>query len=236
MMNILAIVCHPDDMEITCGGTLLKYKKAGHAVTVCNVANGNMGHYSIMPDELRKIRRKETQKACDIGGFKSVCADIDDLTVDSSDKQQLRKIVQIIREEKPDIIITHHPDDYCSDHRETSKLVFKASFDATVPHFMPECGKAVDLIPLYYADTDLGINFTPTEYVDISDEMDTKEKMLACHESQIVWLKEHDGYDVIAEQRKLAASRGTQSGVKYAEGFAPAFVSGRLRTYRVLPE
>ena len=39
-MKILAIICHPDDMEITCGGTLLKYKKAGHEVTVCNVSNG----------------------------------------------------------------------------------------------------------------------------------------------------------------------------------------------------
>jgi LmbE family N-acetylglucosaminyl deacetylase len=52
-MKVLAIICHPDDMELTCGGTLLKYKKAGHDVTVCNVANGNMGHFTIMPDELR---------------------------------------------------------------------------------------------------------------------------------------------------------------------------------------
>lgn len=234
-MRVLAIICHPDDMELACGGTLLKYKKAGHDVTVCNVANGNMGHYLIMPDELKRIRRQETINSCNIAGFKSVCADIDDLTVDSSNMEQVKKIIKIIREEKPGIIITHHPDDYCSDHRETSKLVFKASFDATVPHFMPECGEAIDLVPLYYADTDLGVNFIPTEYVDVSNEMETKEKMLACHESQVVWLKEHDGYDVIVEQRKLAASRGAQSGVEYAEGFVPALVSGRFRTYRVLP-
>ena len=137
--------------------------------------------------------------------------------------------------EEIDLIITHHPEDYCSDHRETSKLVFKASFDATVPHFMPECGEATGLAALYYADNDLGVNFVPTEYVDITDEMDTKEKMMACHESQVVWLKEHDGYDIIVEQRKLAASRGTQCGVLYAEGFVPALVSGRLRPYRLLP-
>lgn len=234
-MKILAIICHPDDMEITCGGTLLKYKKAGHDVTVCNVANGNMGHYKIMPDELRDIRRKEAENACAIGGFKSVTADVDDLTVSCADMEQVRKLVKIIRDEKPDLIITHHPDDYCSDHRETSKLVFKASFDATCPHFMPECGEAIDLMPLYYTDTDWSINMIPTEYVDISDEMDTKEKMMACHESQIVWLKEHDGYDIIAEQRKMAASRGAQCGAAYAEGFTPALVSGRLRTYRLLP-
>jgi len=234
-MKVLAIICHPDDMEITCGGTLLKYKKEGNDVTVCNVANGNMGHFTIMPDELRNIRRKEAESACSIGGFKSITADIGDLMVNSADLEQLRKLVKIIRDEKPDLIITHHPGDYCSDHRETSKLVFKASFDATVPHFMPECGEAVELAPLYYADNDMGVNFIPTEYVDITDEMETKEKMMACHESQVVWLLEHDGYDVIAEQRKMAASRGAQCGVKYAEGFTPALVSGRLRTYRLLP-
>lgn len=234
-MKILAIICHPDDMELTCGGTLLKYKKQGHDVTVCNVANGNMGHFEIMPDELRVIRRKEAQKSCDIAGFKSVTADIGDLRVNSADIEQVKKIIKIIRDEAPDLIITHHPNDYCSDHVETSKLVFKASFDATCPHFMPECGEAVDLMPLYYADTDWGINMIPTEYVDISQEMDTKEKMLACHESQLVWLKEHDGYDVIAEQRKMAAARGAQCGVKYAEGFTPALLSGRLKTYRLLP-
>jgi len=234
-MKVLAIICHPDDMELTCGGTLLKYKKAGHDVTVCNVANGNMGHYSIMPDELRIIRRKEAENACAIGGFKSVTADVGDLTVSSADMEQVKRLVKIIRDEKPDFIITHNPGDYCSDHRETSKLVFKASFDATCPHFMPECGEACDLAPLYYADNDWGIDFVPTEYVDISDEMDTKEKMMACHESQIVWLKEHDGYDIIVEQRKLAASRGSQCGVLYAEAFTPALVSGRLRTYRLLP-
>lgn len=234
-MKILAMICHPDDMELTCGGTLLKYKKAGHDVTVCNLANGNMGHYSILPDELRTIRRKEAENACNIGGFQSVTADIGDLTLDSTNMEQIKKVITIIRAQKPDLIIAHHPDDYCSDHREASKLVFKASFDATVPHFMPECGEAVSLAPLYYADTDWGINFIPTEYVDISDEMDTKEKMLACHESQLVWLKEHDGYDVIKEQRKMAAFRGAQCGVMYAEGFTPALVSGRLRTYRLLP-
>lgn len=234
-MKVLAIVCHPDDMELTCGGTLLKYKKAGHDVTACNVANGNMGHFTIMPDELRKIRMEETKKSCDMAGIKSICADIDDLTVNSTDIEQVRKLVKIIRDEAPDIIITHHPDDYCSDHVETSKLVFKASFDATVPHFMPECGEAVGLAALYYGDTDQGVNFIPTEYVDITEEMDTKEKMMACHESQVVWLMEHDGYDVVAEQRKIAMQRGTQCGVKFAEGFTPALVSGRLRTYRLLP-
>ena len=141
----------------------------------------------------------------------------------------------MIRSAKPDVIITHNPNDYCSDHNELSKLVFKASFDATCPHFMPELGEAVALTPIFYADAEDGIGSKPTEYVDITDYIDIKEKMLSCHESQLVWLKEHDGIDVVANLRTEATFRGNQCGVKYAEAFTQQLSSGRIRTYRILP-
>lgn len=68
-----------------------------------------------------------------------------------------------------------------------------------------------------------------------TEEMDLKEEMLACHESQLVWLKEHDGVDIVESQRTRAAFRGNQCGVKYAEGFTQLLADQRLRTYRVLP-
>ncbi|MBO7739687.1 MAG: leucine-rich repeat protein, partial [Oscillospiraceae bacterium] len=55
-MKVLAFGCHPDDVEIACAGTLAKFVKQGHEVTVCHVCNGNLGHVEIMPDELREIR------------------------------------------------------------------------------------------------------------------------------------------------------------------------------------
>ena len=58
-MRILAIGCHPDDLEIGCYGTLAKYAQQGHEVSVCHVANGNLGHVEILPEELRKIRYEE---------------------------------------------------------------------------------------------------------------------------------------------------------------------------------
>ncbi|MBR4060846.1 MAG: PIG-L family deacetylase [Lachnospiraceae bacterium] len=234
-MRVLAIMCHPDDMELCCSGTLIKYKKLGHEVIVCHAANGNMGHVLIMPDELKEIRRNEVQKAAALAGFEVISADIGDLTINSANEEQLKKIIRVIRYARPDVIITHYPEDYCSDHNELSKLVFKASFDASCPHFMPELGKATDVTPIYYADTDMGMKFVPTEYVDITEEMNLKEEMLACHKSQVVWLKDHDGIDAIEMQRILAAERGGQCGVKYAEAFLPLIASQRMRTYRVLP-
>ena len=234
-MRVLAIMCHPDDMELSCSGTLIKYKKMGHDVIACHAANGNMGHVVIMPAELREIRIKEAQRAAAMAGFEILTADINDLTMNSANEEQLKKLIRIIRYAKPDVIITHHPDDYCSDHVELSKLVFKASFDASCPHFMPELGSAVQVTPLYYSDTSRSVNFIPTEYVDITEEMELKEQMLACHESQLKWLKDHDGIDIIAVQRARAADRGSQCKAKYAEGFRPLLASQRLRTYRVLP-
>jgi len=234
-MRVLALMCHPDDMELNCSGTLIKYKKQGHDVIVCHAANGNMGHMVIQPESLREIRRKEAAKAASMAGFEICTADIGDLTMNSADLEQQKKILRIIRYAKPDVLITHDPNDYCSDHVELSKLVFKASFDASCPHFMPELGAPVEVMPIFYSDTSRSVNFVPTEYVDITEEMELKEQMLACHESQVKWLMDHDGIDIIASQRIRAADRGSQCKVKYAEAFRQLMASQRIRTYRLLP-
>ena len=80
-----------------------------------------------------------------------------------------------------------------------------------------------------------GINFVPTEYVDISETYAAKREMLACHESQVNWLMEHDHIDVLDFMTVMARSRGLQCGVSHAEGFRPELGWGRPRPYRVLP-
>ena len=234
-MRVLAIMSHPDDMELHCAGTLLKYKKLGHDVITCHAANGNMGHYVIMPDELREIRRKEAQNAAKIAGYEVISADIDDLTINSASEEQINKMIRVIRYAQPDVILTQSPADYASDHTELSKLVFKASFSATCPHFRPELGPVANLTPIFYCDNSDGVGFVPTEFVDITEEMEIKEEMLRCHESQIKWLAEHDGMDIIEFERVRAAYWGGQCQVKYAEAFTQLNASGRLRTYRLLP-
>ncbi len=234
-MRILSVMCHPDDMELKCGGTLIRYKKSGHDVISCNVANGNMGHFEIMPDKLREIRLKEAKNACSLAGIEYISADINDLTVNSASETQLKELIRIIRYASPDVIITHDPNDYCSDHCEVSKLVFNASFSASCPHFYPQLGKSAPLSCIYYADTDSGINFIPTEYVDISECIEQKLEMMACHKSQLEWLNEHDGVDAVSEARIRAAFWGHQCGVEYAEAFRPLLADGRMRAFRTLP-
>ncbi|MBQ4119740.1 MAG: PIG-L family deacetylase [Clostridia bacterium] len=234
-MKVLAISCHPDDMEICCGGTLLRCVKRGDDVTVCHVANGNMGHVVIEKEELGKMRIAEAKKAGDMAGFTTVTCDVGDLLVDSASKEQHDKLVKIIREVDPDFIITHGPDDYMGDHVEVSHLTFKAAFAATVPHYEPQLGKACRVVPIYYMDNSSLLNCEPTEYVDITNELNTKIKMLKCHESQLEWLSDHDGNDIVDATITFARMRGIQSGVKYAEGFRQCLTDHRIVTKRLLP-
>ena len=77
--------------------------------------------------------------------------------------------------------------------------------------------------------------YNGTEYVDISDEIDLKLKMLECHESQIVWMREHDGIDFPDLVRTCSRYRGYQCGAEYAEGFRQCQVYLKGTTKRLLP-
>jgi LmbE family N-acetylglucosaminyl deacetylase len=236
-MNVLAIGCHPDDLEIGCAGTLAKYAALGHQVTMVHVANGDKGHKVIPPDELRRIRAKEAQHSGSIIGAAVYSMDIPDLSVKSDNDELIRKLVDVIRRTKPDVVITHPPEDYMKDHMEVSKAVFDATFAATVPHY--DCGTDAPahekVVPIYYMDTLAGVGFLPQEYVDITDYIDTKLRMNAAHESQIRWLKEHDGIDFLDFVKTVSKFRGLQCGAGFAEGFIPCRAWPRQPAARLLP-
>lgn len=235
-MNVLAVGCHPDDLEIGCGGTLTKYAKQGHQVVMCNVANGNMGHAVIMPDELRSIRIEEAKAAgLKLGAKEVITLDIPDLEVDSRDKAVVAKMIDVIRYVKPDLIITHSPNDYMKDHIEVSQLVFDASFSSSVPHMITGYASYPEITPLYYMDTLAGVGFLPTEYVDISAEIEEKLAALDCHKSQIKWMLEHDRIDFLDFVRTVSKFRGLQCGAKYAEGFRRCETWPRIQIERLLP-
>ncbi len=147
-MNIAAVGCHPDDLEIGCGGTLAKLAEAGHRVTMVHVANGDKGHKVIPPDELKLIRAQEAIAAGMLIGADVIGLDIPDLSVKSDNVDLVQRLTEVFRSCQPDFIITHPPEDYMKDHMEVSKAVFDASFAATVPHYGLRQG-AADLLHGY---------------------------------------------------------------------------------------
>ena len=234
MVNVLAVGSHPDDIEILCGGTLAKCVARGDSVTMVCAANGDCGSAIHGREEIAAIRRKEAEAAAAIIGAGYYCLDYRDLEI-PVDMEARTKLVEIVRRCKPDLVIAHAPNDYMLDHRNAGALAEVASFDATIPNLKTESPTYGRIAPVYYMDTVAGIGFEPTEYVNISEHFETKARMLACHESQVAWLKHHDGIHVDDMMEIVARFRGVQAGVAFAEGFRPAQMWGRLVAQRLLP-
>lgn len=241
-MNVLAIGCHPDDVEVACSGTLIKCVQRGDRVVVCHASTGNLGHVIIPPDELTVIRAAEAKRAGAMAGIEVICAGFNDLDIYDNNKAARDKIVDVIRYADPDFIITQAPNDYMPDHTAVSRLVFDASFAATLPNYTdyphvysdPD-GEPARLCPIYYMDNLAGVDFLPTEYVDITDTLELKLKMLNCHESQLVWMKDHDGIDFADMVATCSKYRGYQCGATYAEAFRKADAYLKGTTHRLLP-
>ena len=234
-MRVLAIGTHPDDIEIACSGTLAKCVKRGDTVIVCHASSGDLGHVVIPPEELKVIRANEAKKAGAMAGIEVIWGGFNDLDIYDNNKEARDKMVDIIKYANPDFIITHDPNDYMPDHTAVSRLVFDASFAATLPNYASKADGAARLVPIYYMDTLAGVNFNPTEYVDVTDEIDKKIDMLNCHESQIVWMRDHDHIDFPDMVKTCSKYRGFQSGCEYAEAYRMCQVYLKGTTKRYLP-
>jgi LmbE family N-acetylglucosaminyl deacetylase len=234
-MRVLAAGAHPDDLEILCGGTLARYVREGHEVTMCHASLGDRGSFVHTSAEIGEIRLAEARASAATIGARHMTLGLSDGEVNAADPAQRLLAVGLIRATRPDVILTHSPNDYMADHNEISKLMLDASHIASLPLLSTE-HDAHEIVPaVYYIDTLAGVGFTPTEYVDISADLETKLAALRCHRSQLDWLRDHDNVDVVEQARVVSAFRGFQSGVAYAEGFAACLTWLRARTVRQLP-
>lgn len=234
VQRVLAVGAHPDDLEILCAGTLARFAQGGAQVSMAIATDGSAGHMLIPPDELAAIRHREAQASAAVIGAELHWLGFPDELIFEDMPTRLR-VIDLIRAARPDVILTHDPNDYHPDHRVVSRLVFDASFVAGLPNIQTEHPAHPGVCPLYYFDTLTGASFLPTEYVDITETFETKRAMLACHASQVQWLMDHDRIDVIDFMTVTARMRGLQCGVHYAEGFRAEYAWGRNRPFRVLP-
>jgi LmbE family N-acetylglucosaminyl deacetylase len=234
-MRVLAVGAHPDDLEILCGGTLARFVQEGHEVVMCNASYGNRGSFEHTSEEISEIRLREARRAAELAGAEHVTLGFTDGEIDASAADQRTAVIDLVRETRPDLILTHSPGDYMSDHNETSRLVFDCSFHATLPLLETAKPHHDAVTPIYFIDTVMGLGFQPTEYVDVTATIETKVAMLEAHESQLTWLRDHDGIDVVEQMRAATRFRGLQCGATYAEGFAPCLTWLRGTTRRLLP-
>jgi|SRR3990172_527317 len=233
-MRVLGIGAHPDDLEILSGGTLARYAAEGHYVAMCHLTTGDKGSFVKGDEDLATVRLKEAQAAAAVIGAEHLSLGIPDTEVLSADRRQRELVADLVRQVRPDVIITHSPKDYI-DHNETAKLAIEGSFMAIHPQRITKHPHYPVLTPLYFMETISGVNVLPSEFVDITEFMDTKLEMFSKHVSQHDYLAEV-GFSSMKDQIITTAKfRGHQSGVEYAEGFNQYHVALRGTTKRLLP-
>jgi LmbE family N-acetylglucosaminyl deacetylase len=223
--SALAVYAHPDDPEISAGGTLARWAEAGSTVWVLITTRGEKGTGDTAADleALAALRVEETASASALLGFK------DHFHLDhgdgelADDQQLIGSIVRYVRELRPEVVVCPDPsavffgDAYFNhrDHRVTGWATLDAIAPAAGnPHYFPEHlagGLDVHHVGAIY----LSGTLEPNCWVDISDTLERKIDALFCHESQLVetgeWFREF--------LRSSAEEAGRVAGVRYAEGF-----------------
>ncbi len=239
MPRVLALMAHPDDIEITCAGTLLLLKDAGWDVHLATMTAGDLGSSTLSAAAIARVRRKEAAASAALLGAGYTCLGIEDLTIAHTERQK-RIVTGLLRAVRPDVLITHPPVDYMADHEQTSYLARDAAFGSTIPNWkaLPPVGTrarraappCAALPSLLYADpidlaTPDGTRAAAHVVVDISAVLERKAAMLAAHASQRAWLHEQHGEDEYLHwMRRVGAERARAFGKKsvtHAEGFVP---------------
>ncbi|MDQ2711520.1 MAG: PIG-L family deacetylase [Acidobacteriota bacterium] len=232
-MRIACIHAHPDDAEILAGGTLAILSKLDHHITIATMTAGDCGSGQRSAEEISAVRRAEAAASAALIGAEYRCAGFSDLAIFNDDPSR-RRVTNLLRGLRPDVVLTASPSDYLCDHEATSQLVRDACFAASVPNYSRggEFASLASIPALYFLDPidfkDRSGNLVIPDFtVDIASCLDVKRAMLAEHESQRAWLKQQHGVDDYLQQmEEWTRACGTRAGIDCGEGF---------RQYRIHP-
>jgi len=197
-MNILAIGAHPDDIEFGCGGTLIKYAGKGARIELLVMTDGARGGNA-------RTRRSEQLRAATVLGARRVHWGGYRDTLLPSVRRLIDCIERVLRVVRPDFIFVNNPEDTHQDHRQVARAAVSATRYARNVLF-------------YEGPTT--VNFTPTVFIDIADEVGRKIEALRRHRSQVMKTR-IEGTAICEIAEASAHFRGVQARVRWAEGFAP---------------
>jgi LmbE family N-acetylglucosaminyl deacetylase len=195
-LRLLIIGAHPDDAEYHAGGLATLYRQAGHVVKMVSMTNGNAGHHVIRGPELEQRRRAEAAASAAVIGATYDVFDNNDGELQPTLANRWQ-VIRLIRTFKPDLVLTHRPNDYHPDHRYTSQLVQDAAYLVTVPPVVPDTPHLARDPVIAYMDDHFQkpYPFQPAVVVDIASVFERMVAMLDCHVSQFYeWLPYNAGY------------------------------------------
>ncbi len=216
--RVLAVVAHPDDAELLCSGTLARAKQDGVTIGICVLCRGDKGQPSGKIKNLAAVRRREMKSASRLLGAELFVVGFADGTV-IDDETSRRRLIEIFRKFRPTLVLGHSTNDYHPDHQAAGRLTESASwFCASRGH--KTVSAPLDASPkLWWMDHLNMSGFDPGFYIDVSDFVELKEQMLACHKSQMQRKQDRDFVPLMDMMRQQQQTRGSQAGVAAAEAF-----------------
>jgi bacillithiol biosynthesis deacetylase BshB1 len=217
-LDLLAIVPHPDDVELTCGGTMIKMAEAGYRTGILDLTRGETGTRGTP-----ETRLKEAARAGKIMGAKvRRNLGLPDAHLIMSDENKAA-IAEVIREFEPHTVILPYWEGRHPDHYTAARLGYEACFIAGLKNY-PLPGGAFRPFKILYAAAYADVR--PTFAVDITKQYDQRRQAILAYESQFRPRKRDRKskvslpLDELEERMSLQARQyGRMIGVKFAEGF-----------------
>ncbi len=210
-MNLLVIGPHPDDQELGMGGTILRLASQGHRVLLLDMTDGEP-----TPHGSAEIRARESEAAAEILGVTRLNLGLPNRTVEHT-LDARHKTAAVIREFQAQVLFLPFDQDAHPDHRAVTRIAEDARFDAKLTKTNLPGDPIYPKWVFYYYATHLRWVADPAFLIDITDQIDDKERAILAYKSQFVtpeknrrvveWVREMNGY------------MGSRIGTRYAEPF-----------------
>ena len=221
-IDILAIGIHPDDVELSCSGTIAKHIALGKKVGILDLTQGELGTRGNA-----ELRTKEANDAAIILGVSfRTQLNLKDCFFENNEENQ-KKIIEIIRKHQPEIILCNAISDRHPDHGRASKLVSDSSFYSGLikieTHSDNKIQQAWRPKAVYHYIQDQYIH--PDFVIDISEFIDIKHKAIMAYSSQFYNPSSNEPETPISSKHFIESVNSKMSilgrdiGVKFAEGF-----------------
>jgi len=228
MSNVaFAVAAHPDDIEFMMGGTFLLLGRAGWRLHYMNIANGSCGTASMGREEIVAVRTREARAAAAFASATFHPPLVDDIEI-YYERALLARLAAVMREVDPAILLLPSPQDYMEDHMNAARLAVTAAFCRGMRNFAtdPPAPPVETELAVYHA-MPYGLTgplrelIAPHFFVNITDVLADKRRMLACHRSQKEWLDVSQGLDsYLRAMEEQSAAVGRMLGkFAFAEGW-----------------
>ncbi|MCG3157693.1 MAG: hypothetical protein DKINENOH_04329 [bacterium] len=215
-LHLLVIGAHIGDAEVTAGGVVCKYTRAGHRATFLHLTPGEKGNPKMNHLEYKQQRLAETRRSAEKMGAEVMVFDYADGELPVNNEVKL-KICDAVRQLKPDIVITHWHGSFHRDHRNCHVNAMEGVFWAALPGIVralpPHC-----ITALYYAENwEDPYDYQPDLWIDISEVYD---QWMAALREHALFRGEVASFDYLQYYSGLTAMRGAEVGYKRAQTFA----------------